>query len=503
MTRRFLSVLVCALISALFITSCKNKDYIPALNEEFDIPAGYGTICFEMVRYNVYGTVTDLTEARTVKVTVVDEKGNRIELPSLTLNGNQDLIKTAAYPLPAGHYVVQSYKCFDLNGDIIESLDVTMYKENEFDIIAGEEVSMGLTVQVKKPLTISTVYNTLYGLCLEVCGSDKSKWPKSWDFEGEGIDGTWAGLEFEWDVATDTPSELIGIVIDGDEDYIINSDTWEKELVSLPEFKHMKKLPGCLANLKALENITIRNCDMEEIDPELQYSAIVSLSITNTRLKNIPEELGNMHGLTDIYLEGNQLESFPTAFTKCEKIEYFTLMDEPKVTHVPEAIGNWGETLISFNISGTAITELPDVFDKLWKVSSLELENNPNLSTLPATIGLEQIPYSGGAFSPTGITGLYLDGCGFTSIPDVAKRKRMQVLSMCRNKLTSVSKADFDAMPDLQSLYLDGNTFTSFPALTNPKLAFLSLMHCGLKKSQVDVSGLPMLNPVWGFYCDE
>lgn len=499
--KKSLLFVLTAIVSAVIFSSCSKSDYTSA-EDEFSVPAGYGTISFELVRYNVYGTVTALSEARTIKVIVVNEKGEKKELPSLSLKGTEDLIKTPAYPLPPGHYVVQSYKCFDLNGDLIESLDVEMFKENEFDIMAGENASMGLTVQVKKPLTISNVYNTLYGLCLEVLGSDKSKWPKSWDFEGEGIDGTWAGLEFEWDVATNTPSELIGIVIDGDEEYVINSDTWEQELVSLPEFKHMKKLPGCLANLTKLDGITIRNCDMEEIDPEFQYSPITSITITNTKLKRIPDELGNLKNLCDVWIEGNDLEEFPTPFTECQDIFAFVLKDEPKVTSIPESIANWEKNLISLNISGTGITTLPDVFDKLWRVSSLELEDNPNLSSLPATIGMEQIPYQGGGYSITGIRGLYLDGCGFTSIPDAAKRKYLQVLSMSRNKLTTVSKADFDAMPDLQSLYLNDNKFTSFPALTNPKLAYLSLMRCGLKKSQVDISGLPMLSP-WGFYCDE
>lgn len=493
---------LCALLGTLAFTSCKDDDIVPAGSEEFEVPAGYGTATFEMIRYNVYGTVTSLEEAKTIKVVVVNEKGEKTELPSLMLTGSDELIKTAAYPLPAGHYAVQSYRCFDLNGDLIESLDVTMYQDNEFDIVASENTGIVLTVQVKKPLTVSNVYNTLYGLCLEVLGSDKSKWPKSWDFDGEGIDGSWAGLEFEWDVATNTPIELIGLVINGDEEYIINSDTWEQELVSLPEFKHMKTLPGFLANLTRLDGITIMNCDLEEIDPQFQYSTITSMSIMNTKLKRIPDELGNLKNLCDVWIEGNNLEEFPTALTRCQNLYAFVLKDEPRVTDVPESIGNWGENLISLNISGTAITSLPDVFDKLWHVSSLELENNPNLSTLPPTIGLEKVPYSGGGYSDTGITGLYLDGCGFTSIPDVAKRKRLQVLSMCRNRLTSVSKADFDAMEDLQALYLDDNQFTSFPALTNPKLAFLSLMRCGLHKSQIDISGLPAMG-TYGLYCEE
>lgn len=490
----FFHFLASVLLVALTF-SCSHEDNIET------IPEGYGTVQFEMIRSNVY-TVAKLSEAKTIKVTVVDQNAKETVLPSLDLTGDENLISTKPVALPAGHYIVKSYRCFDNQGDMIDDLDITMTKENEFDIIAGTNTQRSLTVQVKQVLTTSNLYNTLYGLCLEVLGSDKSKWPPSWNFEGEGIDQTWAGLEFEWDVATDSPAELIGIVIDGDEDYIINSDTWEQQLVSLPEFKHMKRLPGCLANLTTLDGITIRNCDMEEIDPELQYSQITSLTITNTHLKRIPEELAHLQHLCDVWIEGNQLEEFPTALTECKGIYAFVLKDEPGVTSVPESIKNWNENLISLNISGTGITSLPDVFDKLYKVSSLELEDNKNLKTLPSTIGLVQVPYSGGDYSLTGITGLYLDGCGFTEIPDVAKRARLKVLSMRDCHLISVSKADFEPMIDLENLYLDGNSFTSFPALTNPKLSFLSITRCGLHKSQIDISGLPNLS-TWGFYCDE
>lgn len=484
------------LIAATFaLFSCSSDDDSNA------IPKGYGTVQFEMIRSNVY-TVASLNTARTIKITVVDENAKETVLPSLDLVGDENLISTKPVALPAGHYIVKSYRCFDLQGDLIEDLDITMTKENEFDITASIQTQMVLTVQVKQALTTSNLYNSLYGLCLEVLGSDKSKWPPSWNFEGDGIDQTWAGLEFEWDIETDSPAELIGLIIDGEEDYIINSDTWERQLVSLPEFKHMKKLPGCVANLTSLDGITIRNCDMEEIDPELQYSHITSLTITNTKLKHIPEELSNLQHIADVWIEGNELEEFPTALTECKNLYAFVLKDEPGITSVPESIQNWGEHLITLNISGTGITSLPDVFDKLYHVSTLELENNANLTSLPATIGLTQIPYPGGGFSPMGITGIILDGCGFTEIPAEVKRDRMLMLSMRNCKLTSVSKADFDAMPALQALYLDGNKFTSFPALTNPSLGFLSLTRCGLKKSQVDISGLPMLK-AWNFYCEE
>lgn len=480
------------IISAAVLSSCSSDD-------EGGIPAGYGTVQFQFTRHNVY-ILASLQEVKTVKVTVKDSKGETRELPSLELSGNDDLVTTKPYALPAGHYVVTGYKCYDMQADLIEDLDITLTKNNEFDVEAGTNCEMPLIVEVKQVLTTSNLYNVLYGLCMEVLGPDKSKWPPSWDFDGDGVDQTWAGLEFEWNVDTDSPAELIGIVIDGDEDYVINSDTWEQQLVSLPEFKHMKKLPSCLAQLTTLDGITIRNCDMEEIDPGFCKSPITSLTITNTKLRHIPAEFSEMRNLCDIWLEGNDLQEFPEAFTQCKSVYAFVMKDEPAVTTVPESIANWSDHLVTLNISGTGISSLPNVFDKLWRVSTLELENNKNLSTLPSTVGLVQIPYANGGYSDTGITGLVLDGSGFTAIPDVAKRARLQMLSMRGCGLTSVSKTDFDAMPDLQALYLDYNRFTSFPALTNPLLSFLSLNGCGLSKDQVDISGLPKLNPMF-FYC--
>lgn len=475
-------------LSILTLLSCSH-------DVEDTIPADYGTVKFELTRNSVY-VVSSLSTAKTIKVTVVDQDARKTVLPSLELEGTEDMIATAPYPLPAGHYIIESFRCFDIQGDIIDDLDITMTKENEFDIVAGSPTEKALSIQVKHPLTTSNLYNTLYGLCLEVLGSDKSKWPKSWDFDGDGITGDWAGLEFEWDIDTYEPIELIGIVINGEEEYIINSETWEKQLVSLPEFKHMKRLPGFLANLVALDGITIQNCDLEEIDPEFQYSQITSLTITNTHLKSIPDELGNLKKLCDVWLEGNQLSSFPEAFTRCEDMQSFVIKDEPGITSVPESIANWGTSLVNISISGTGISSLPDVFDRIYNVSMPDFSNNKSLSSLPSTIGMLQIPYSGGGYTNTGITGMILDGCAFTAIPDVLKRPRMNYISIANNAITSLSASDFDAMTDLNTLVLDGNRLASFPVLSNPKLGYLSLRNTTLTPADVDTSHLPNLRTV-------
>lgn len=489
---KVLSLIVATL---MLLTACKN-------NEDPGIPEGYGQVTFELVRKNVY-LVQSLKEIKTIKITVSNSEGREITLPSLDVAGTEELVSTRPYALPAGAYKVAHYVCFDSQADIIEELDITPTRDNEFTVTAGQATAMPLPIQVKNVLTTSNLFNSLYGLCMEVLGPDRSTWPKSWDFDGEGVDGDWAGLEFEWDVATNTPTELIGIVIDGNPEYIINSDTGEEILVSLPEFAHMRKLPSCISNFMNLDGLTIRNCDLEELCPELQFSPITSLTIYNTKLASVPEELGNMKNLCDVWLGENRFTEFPEVFTQIKDINAFVMHNE-KIHDIPESIANWGKGLWAFEVTGSEITSLPDVFDRLYNISTLVLDDNAKLSSLPASLRLTEIPYDGGEggnFTYMGITGLSLRGCGFTQIPDEIKRARMHYLDMSYNKLTSVSKADFDAMPDLETLKLDGNHFTSFPALTNPNLSYLSLRGCGLNRSQVDISGLPKLNPAY-FFCE-
>lgn len=486
------------LLLASFFTffACKSEEEKPAYDR-----ATQGRVSFELVRHNVY-IIADLTEARTIKISLLTEQGDSLMLPSLALSGTEDLISTAPTALKAGRYTMLGYRCFDLQGDLIEDLDITLTKENQFEVKAGEDMPVSLPVEVKRVLTTSNLYNSLRGICLEILGEDESLWPKSWDFESGEINIDWAGLEFDTD-ANSNPTDVIGLIIDGKPDYIINSDTWEQQLVSLPEFACMKELPSCVANLTGLQSIVVRNCQMERLPAELQYSNINNFDVENTCLSHVPDELGKMKSLTSMLLRGNQLTAFPECLTDIQTMEIFVLEDEA-ISEVPASIAQWGEHLVSLSIRGTQITTLPDVFDCLWHVSSLDLSNNTHLSTLPATIGVEKIPYgTDGKYSYTALSGINLSGCAFREIPAVVQRGGLRYLNMSKNGLTSITADQIAAMTDLETLVLDENKLTSFPKLSNPKLQMLSLIGTGLTRDEIDLSDLPSLNPRYVFFTRE
>lgn len=487
-------ILLLMLTAVLLVACSKNDDIVePAYN-----PATQGRLSFELVRKNVY-LLSSLDQAKTIKVTLVSLEGDTLVLPSLPLEGTEDLIRTPYCPVPAGEYFLVGYKCFDLQADLIESLDITIDEDNYIEVVAGEDLDLSLPTEVKRVLTTSNLYNTLYGICLEILGEDTDLWPKSWDFDSGEITIDWAGLEFDTDAASN-PTDVIGLVIDGEPQYIINSDTWEEQLVSLVEFRDMKVLPACVSNLPALQNIVVRNCAMEQLPDELAYSNITDLTVEHTQLAQLPRSLSQMKNLTAVEFRGNKFTAFPECLTDVSTMEIFTIQDE-HITEVPASIANWSDHLIALNICQTDLTSLPDVFDRLHRISTLNLQGNSRLSTLPATLGLYQIPYDAeGHYTLSSINGIVLDDCAFTAIPQAVQRPGIKDLSMARNQLTSVDKAALDKMTDLEVLVLDGNKLTSFPRLTNPRLMMLSLKGTGLTPADVDLSGLPNLNPNYVFF---
>lgn len=497
------TLLKCLLICVVLL-ACSEKE---SNSTSYD-PITQGRVSFELIRNNVY-LVSSLSDAKTIKLVLVDEKEDTLELPSMDLSGNEDLIRTPYFPIKSGGYWLIGYKCFDLQADLIEDLDITIDEDNYFEVTAGEDIEIPLPTKVKRVLTTSNLYNSLQGICLEIVGDDESLWPASWDFASGEINIDWAGLEFDTDQFSN-PTDVIGFVLNGEEEYIINSDTWEKVLVSLPEFKHVKVLPACIVNLVKLQSIVVRNCDLEEIPAEFESSSITSLAIENTNLAELPRELGNMTSLTDASFVNNKMKEFPECLTNVKTMEFFTI-DNERITSVPDAIGNWSQNLRALNIRNTDITELPDVFDKLWRVSTLDFSGNKHLASLPQTIGLEKIPYvsgdkDGGAtgnFSYSAITGLDLSGCAFTFIPDAVQRGGIKSLNLANNKITSVDAASIEKMTDIESLVLDGNKLTSFPRLNNKNLTMLSLIGTGLTREQVDLSGLPKINPRYVFFTQE
>lgn len=481
---------MCTVLITAGLTACGDDDNTLSPTQ--------GQIRFQFSKVTTY-TIADLEDIYSIIVTV-ERNGETTTLPSQILSGDENQISTPGIALEAGDYKLVSYRAFDYSGNLIDLLDITLESDNDFSVKAGETSDYVLPIKIKTPLSINNYYNTLYGLCLEVLGEDKSLWPKSWDFEKGTIDDTWVGLEFDLDDYGEIES-LSGITFDGEPSY--NYKDGEKINQSLSEFKHMKKLPGIISNLSSLLSIHIRNCDLEELPEELKYSNIQTLYVENTNLKSLPQSMGEMKYLVSVFLKDNNLTAFPEQLTKLEKMRYFDIVNE-RIPSIPESIKNW-KSLCSLRITGTDITSLPDVFNDLYKVSTLDLQNNKQLGSLPASIKDLRIPYgdSGDKYTRKALRALLLDGCAFTSIPEEVQHADIKMLSMADNHITHIDAAEIERMTDLGTLILDRNPLSAFPAINHENLGMLSLIGCGLQRSDIDTSGLPSLLPAYLFLTQE
>ena len=481
-----------------FFSSC-DKD------EDSRLSPTQGEISFQFILSKTYDfslrrpyTLNDLSEIGSVIVTI-EKDGIRQTLPSLRVKGNEEMVSTPYIALEAGEYNLISYRAFDKNANLIDVLDITLERNNEFEIIAGEKCVYELPTKVKQVISTDNYFNSLYALCLEVLGEDKTKWPKSWDFDEGIIDDTWAGLEFEINDYGD-PTSINGLVIDGNPQYDYNKEgEWTN--LALTEFKHMKKLPAAIANLSSLVNLTIRNCDLEELPAEIGSMNIVTLHIENTNLSHFPEEVADMKHLINVYLLNNKFTEFPEVLTQVKDIYHFNMVNE-QISHIPASIRNWKE-LSNLIITGSQISELPDVFNDIYKMSILDFSNNKQLSTLPSSLLDTQVPYEGGGYTRKSIRGIYLDGCSFTSIPTEILRADIRELSMRDNLIAHVTKEEIERMTDLNTLILDRNPLDGFPRVESSTIGFLSLIECGLTEDDVDISGLTSLSPHYFFLTQE
>jgi leucine-rich repeat protein SHOC2 len=97
----------------------------------------------------------------------------------------------------------------------------------------------------------------------------------------------------------------------------------------------------------------------------------------------LPEGIGNLVYLQDLYLEGQKLEKLPDDFYKLSKLRMLEI--KGKLIELPPRFGECPE-LLELKLERNEITKLPESFYKLNKVIIINLEHN-KLTELPSNMG--------------------------------------------------------------------------------------------------------------------
>jgi len=176
-------------------------------------------------------------------------------------------------------------------------------------------------------------------------------------------------------------------------------------------------LPDRLEDLPSLQVLHVDRCPIRSL-PAFPLKSLIELSLNDTKLRIVPDWIGDLPQLTRLCLAGNQLAGLPDTLARARRLR-------------------------SLCVARNHLTNLPQVAS-LSKLRMLDARHN----------GLDQSVFD---HLPEGIEQLELDDNRITAVP--AKLARFEQLSHCslrRNLVRTVSPAAF-SLAKLQDLPLEGN----------------------------------------------
>lgn len=448
MVKKILSLCFLAVSFCMFNVACSDDDDMPGLAE------GEGEVIFQFVKNNTFD-INKMEDISTIKVTV-EKDGVKMTLPSLKMSGETDSLYSEPARLQNGVYKLVEYKVFAANASLLSTIEPE--EDTYITVESGKRIYCYFPVKIKVVYINNTIKNVLLGICREVFGDDKTKWP--WSEEVEDL-ADWPNLEFVTDENTGAILYLSDITFD-------------------EKFAPMKKVPSGLSALATVEGLVFKNLDLEELPDDLGMMNITSLTLINTKLKKLPTNLSRSL-ISGIAIINSELTEIPAEIAQLSETINFLQIDGSHIKTLPAEIGKLTK-LVNLRINNSELTSLPDVFQSLSKVSRMEFSNNPQLSALPASIAQMR-----------DLRGIVINGCDFSAVPEVLKQcTQLKNIWLEDCKLSTISATEFSNNTQLEGLYLGGNKFTSFPALVCPTLLSLGLDTCGLTACP-DLSGLPDL----------
>ena len=325
---KYILYLLLVVLGSSVFTACSDDD------DEVQVKEG---IVFTLTRKLVY--TTGVNEIGSVKITLHNGK-EKVVLPSLSLKGDEDMVKSQACALPAGNYKLIAYTAYSVRHEFL--FDAELDSKNEFSVKPNEIAEFKIPIKTKEILNYNFLRNSLMGLCKQVFGEDDSKWPwnpKKYPYPD------WEGLEFELD-DYGSPMYLSGISFEGMKDG--KPTAWAKmkaipdgtlsniaELatINVSDIPNFKELPSDLDKLPSLQQISCINTGLEELPDNLsQLKTLSGIFLINCGVKDFIYDLSALKELRVLSLAGNKIERFATPLQGLDKLVSVDLSNNPLKT---------------------------------------------------------------------------------------------------------------------------------------------------------------------------
>jgi Leucine-rich repeat (LRR) protein len=158
----------------------------------------------------------------------------------------------------------------------------------------------------------------------------------------------------------------------------------------------LEKLPKTMCKMQALETLWASENSLE-IFPDLMIwlqkkgiwygcSALQVVNVSFNKLTVLPDSIGSLESLRELYANGNLLTRVPDTLAGCTKLQKVELQDN-QLQGLPENIGKWDSVSeLLLNRNGQGLHTLPETFGRMHSLRRFMAHSN-DLRQLPSSFG--------------------------------------------------------------------------------------------------------------------
>jgi len=244
-----------------------------------------------------------------------------------------------------------------------------------------------------------------------------------------------------------------------------------KEIFQIKNLKFLSckynKLKELSKEIKNLKNLNLLLCNFNKLlEIPKEIGSLTNLLIfncsNNFNIKNLPNEIGNLKNLQELYINNMKLTILPETIGNLKNLTKLCCIFN-NLESIPSSIINL-ENLIELNLTKNNLIEIPDL-KKLKNLRKLGISHN-KLYKLPINIGE--------------LINLELLECGvnnLTTIPrSIKKLKKLEILELNNNKILFLPR-EIGELIKLKNLKICYNNLIEFPKEIN-KWTNLEILKC-------------------------